>query len=221
VGDEGLEGTVAEFVRSIMDPLWRALNATEDAESATDAWAQVSEGFANASEAFTLEKLSELFGKASNEVSANWRKFTGAVDWREPWIQYMFAVELSLFLSFVLMWWFRFSAEAKMVLFLTVLALCGGASLFNSWAMADENWKLFSSQKYFDESGTFLAVVWCAPLLCLSFCLLIAILLDVARLLVSVKREQLMRKKRKGEKQKQTESAVEPAAKTSSTLRKR
>lgn len=57
--------------------------------------------------------------------------------------------------------------------------------------LAAEHWRAFASQNYFDNRGVFVAVLYCTPLLCAAFFILINALRTTAALLVQVKRKEL------------------------------
>lgn len=66
------------------------------------------------------------------------------------------------------------------------------------------HWKSFASQNYFDPSGIFMGGLVCAPLLFTMFTVLIIYLLESSKLLIEMKRKEMMYKesaKRKSERQ--------------------
>eukprot|EP01062_Namystynia_karyoxenos_P054879 TRINITY_DN4546_c0_g1_i1.p2 TRINITY_DN4546_c0_g1~~TRINITY_DN4546_c0_g1_i1.p2 ORF type:complete len:291 (+),score=121.48 TRINITY_DN4546_c0_g1_i1:84-956(+) len=192
--DAAPEGSVGEVFQQLTAPLWNALSALENAENSSQAWTDFSAAIANTS--VSVEVLKNATLRAGAEAYEHAAGFVSAVDWTEPWIQFVLAFHVGLWLMFAAGTWFGWSAEMKMVFFITIGLLAAAASPVNSWAMRDDNWKLFSAQKYFDQSGAFLAVVWCGPILALTFLVLISMLLDVGRLLVQTKRAQIVSKKR-------------------------
>ena len=65
----------------------------------------------------------------------------------------------------------------------------------NEWAR--ENWQLFSRHNYFSANGSFLAVVYAAPLVVNALLVLINLVLETGRMMVLVKRQELRHKRRR------------------------
>ena len=57
--------------------------------------------------------------------------------------------------------------------------------------LAARNWRLFSTQNYFDERGIFASALFSAPLLLTAFVILLMTLKSAAGLLVTAKRAEL------------------------------
>jgi hypothetical protein len=79
--------------------------------------------------------------------------------------------------------------ELQMALLATVLAGVYFAERLNG--LAAEHWRVFARQNYFDHRGVFIVVLYCTPLLCAAFFILINALRTTAGLLVQVKRKEL------------------------------
>lgn len=135
---------------------------------------------------------SVLAGAAANSTGApeglreNALAFYHAVDWRERWIQGLLAAHAATWTVFFV---FRRSVEVQTGLFFGVCACVAAAERLN--ALGRAHWRRFATQNYFDERGVFAATVLCAPLLALSFCMLLNFVSLAAALLVDVKRREL------------------------------
>ena len=91
--------------------------------------------------------------------------------------------------------------ELQMALLVAVLGATYFAERINGIAAA--RWKDFARQNYFDSRGVFVAVMYCTPMLCAAFFILINALRTTATLLVQVKRKELQvhaKARRKAEK---------------------
>ena len=78
-----------------------------------------------------------------------------------------------------------------------ILLVVGCAEPLNTLAAA--NWSKITKQDYFDKRGVFAGVLLCGPLLLYGVVLLCVTLADVSGMLVRVKRQELVDKKRKKE----------------------
>eukprot|EP00929_Paragymnodinium_shiwhaense_P078073 TRINITY_DN40391_c0_g1_i1.p1 TRINITY_DN40391_c0_g1~~TRINITY_DN40391_c0_g1_i1.p1 ORF type:complete len:176 (+),score=48.25 TRINITY_DN40391_c0_g1_i1:121-648(+) len=119
--------------------------------------------------------------------------FVHAVDWwQDRWIWGLIGFEVFMLLLILLN---RKCWERLTVLFLVIAALLGGAERMNT--AARENWKSFSSQDYFDESGGFMMALYGMPLLLCQLLIVIFLLKEAVSTLVTVKRMELKQKKTK------------------------
>jgi hypothetical protein len=84
--------------------------------------------------------------------------------------------------------------ELQMALLVVVLGAVYSAERING--LAAEHWRAFARQNYFDHRGVFVAVLYCTPLLCAAFFILINALRTTAELLVQVKRKELQVKRK-------------------------
>ena len=89
-----------------------------------------------------------------------------------------------------------------LVLLVLVLGLVYSAEWINR--LGARHWQAFAGQNYFDTSGVFLGVMFCAPLLGAGFFILIFALRSACKLLVEVKQMEL---KDKARRQKKAEKA--------------
>ncbi len=60
-------------------------------------------------------------------------------------------------------------------------------------SIAQENYKSFAGQAYFDQGGFFVSVMWSAPLLVLATCILVNLLLQTCAMMAQVKAQQFRR----------------------------
>ena len=67
--------------------------------------------------------------------------------------------------------------------------------------LAGENWASFAGQNYFDKNGVFISVMFSAPLLLLSFFILLNALRSASKLLIVVKRKQIASERRQKKKE--------------------
>jgi len=127
--------------------------------------------------------------KAPNDAYEHWQAFTSAIDWSESWIQVMLAFHCVLF--FIAMF-FRRSIEVQMCVFAVISILVFSAEYINT--LCRDNWTSFAKQNYFDEHGTFASSLFCAPLLFISFCQLVSLLLLASSALIKAKRLELRKR---------------------------
>lgn len=86
--------------------------------------------------------------------------FVHAVDWSEYWLQALLATHVVLLLLVIAT---RRRFWLQVGIFLGISAAVRAAEPLNSFA--HEHWRRFARQDYFGRNGTFMAVVYCAPLL--------------------------------------------------------
>lgn len=135
----------------------------------------------------TTEQLRSQLRGANGETAWDaFQAFLHAVDWRESWLHGLLLFHASLALLAVVT---RRSDGLQAALFIFVLLLLWASERLNS--SAARHWRSFASQNYFDARGSFLATLWCGPLLVLETALLAGFLFRAARLLVTVKRLEL------------------------------
>mmetsp|Transcript_18764 Transcript_18764/g.55792 ORF Transcript_18764/g.55792 Transcript_18764/m.55792 type:complete len:200 (+) Transcript_18764:234-833(+) len=115
-----------------------------------------------------------------------WDAFSSAVDWKENWIRGLLAWHGVMWATFFLT---RKNFSAQCGLFFGVAAIVAAAEPLNG--LAKKHWQRFSGQDYFDEHGIFTCIVLCAPLLALSFAMMINFVFMASFLLVDVKRREL------------------------------
>ncbi|KAG2230760.1 hypothetical protein INT48_001662 [Thamnidium elegans] len=95
---------------------------------------------------------------------------------------------------------FESFAEQTIEFFRAVLGFAALTQPLNSFAM--KNWKAFSTESYFDESGVFVVCVYALPLISNGCLALIFILKAIVSLLIQTKRAQLQNKMRQSSKSK-------------------
>ncbi|KAG0256778.1 hypothetical protein DFQ27_005507 [Actinomortierella ambigua] len=104
---------------------------------------------------------------ALEQLQASWIDFksmTGdfinAVNWRQWWIQVVFALHASLFVAIILS---RKKPSALQGLLMGTIALAALLEPLNR--LGHEHWQNFSDDNYFDKHGVFLTTIWATPLL--------------------------------------------------------
>ena len=161
--------------------------------------------------ASTTEQLRSQLRGANGETAWDaFQAFMHAVDWSEAWLRALVAFHATLALfAFAT----RRSDGLQAALFIFVLLLLWASEALNSRAAL--HWRTFASQNYFDARGSFLATLWCGPLLLLETALLAGFLFRAARLLVAVKRLELRQMNAASEKKRSAVKAeAAPAAAT-------
>jgi prolipoprotein diacylglyceryltransferase len=126
--------------------------------------------------------------------------FRSAINWTEPFILYLMAFHVIVFV--LCMWASRPSRSLvpRVVIMICVGILVRSAERLNTYAA--QNWEAFSTQNYFDSKGVFMGIFLCGPLLVDSFLMLVIFLREASQLLVQVKTAELKRKKAKTEESK-------------------
>lgn len=136
--------------------------------------------------------------------------FVNTVDWSEPWLRALLAAHALVFLAIVV---WRNNMRVQTTLFFALLLACAAASSVDAWAAV--NWRLFTRQNYFGRGGgLFVAVVYAMPMVFNSMLILVNFLRELARLLVTVKREQLRRQQTSNKTAKDAAKAKEVVKKT-------
>ncbi|KAI8062945.1 transmembrane protein 18-domain-containing protein [Thamnidium elegans] len=124
-------------------------------------------------------------------------EFFRAIDWTQPWIMTLIIFHtICLFITFGL----RNQHDRLSVYFFVLLGFAALTQPLNSFAM--KNWKAFSTESYFDESGVFVVCVYALPLISNGCLALIFILKAIVSLLIQTKRAQLQNKMRQSSKSK-------------------
>lgn len=149
----------------------------------------------------------------------NAQAFYHAVDWGERWIQALLAWHGVCWLVFAV---FRRDYAVQCGLFFGICGCVGLAERLNT--LGRTHWERFSTQNYFDERGVFAGTIFCAPLLSLSFCMLINFLCLASTLLVDVKRREYrdhLAAKKKEKDAAGDAAAAEGAASASASAKKK
>mmetsp|Transcript_20524 Transcript_20524/g.61782 ORF Transcript_20524/g.61782 Transcript_20524/m.61782 type:complete len:170 (+) Transcript_20524:523-1032(+) len=126
--------------------------------------------------------------------------FAAAVDWTERWIMYLLAFEVFLLTTAVIK---RNNQAVTASIFVLIVAIVSNLERLNGFG--SRHWKKFAGQNYFDEHGVFMGAMLGAPLLLIMFIILITYLLQLASLLVKMKRSQLRAEARSRANSKKTE----------------
>ncbi|KAL7448085.1 hypothetical protein ACHAWC_000342 [Mediolabrus comicus] len=131
--------------------------------------------------------------------------FKAAITWSEPFIQCLLAFHVAIIVTAIILTK-RGGTYTRMGFMILLGIIVRLAERMN--VMGNSRWEEFATQNYFDKSGIFMGIMLCAPLLCVCFAMLFAMLREANNLLVDVKamkikaqQEQQKRKKTKQEKQ--------------------
>lgn len=91
-------------------------------------------------------------------------KWYEAVDWTEPFIVGLLSFHVVLFAA---LWLTRKRLYPQFVLFVLVIVMVVSTEVLNTWAR--KNWRLFTTQRYFDKHGVFMCIFYAGPLLVAGF----------------------------------------------------
>ncbi|KAK1945941.1 Transmembrane protein 18 [Phytophthora citrophthora] len=87
-----------------------------------------------------------------------------AVDWTEPLIVGLLSFHVVLLAT---LWLTRKRLYTQFALFVLIIMMAVSTEALNKWARV--NWRLFATQRYFDEQGVFMAIFYAGPLLAAGF----------------------------------------------------
>ncbi|KAF8060550.1 TMEM18 [Scenedesmus sp. PABB004] len=129
--------------------------------------------------------------KHSQDFWDELQAFAHAVDWRERWIQGLVAAHVAVLVSVLL-------ARRNMTWLTAVFLALGSVVYFGERinALAGRHWPAFAGQDYFDRRGVFYCVMVSGPAVVNLLIVLVLYLLQVAQLMVSVKRRELVHQAR-------------------------
>ena len=127
----------------------------------------------------------------------NLEAFSYAIDWSELWLSILIAFHLCLLLLVVLGRQI-FEIQMMVLLICTILVLC--AEYINKFGQ--EFWREFATQDYFDSQGVFISCVLSAPLILISFFILLNGVYQAGSLLIKVKRHDILNKQKQNSKHK-------------------
>ncbi len=128
-----------------------------------------------------------------NTFLENVEAFYEAITWRDDFIIIILIIHL-IFLILIIIT--RKIWQAQLSLLITCAILTMSAEYINIYG--NKNWKLLHvSQNYFDEQGIFIGVIYCAPLLFLSFIIVIQNVYYASSLLIDVKTKQFKLQQKK------------------------
>jgi len=117
--------------------------------------------------------------------------FASAISWKEPFIVALISFHVLLLIVTVAV--IRYDGIKTRVSFLITLAiLVRSAEILNQYG--SKNWEQFATQNYFDEGGVFVCIMVSAPIVFISFVMLVAYLREASQLLVQVKRAEIKQK---------------------------
>lgn len=133
---------------------------------------------------------------AANDFYSDMMGFFHAIDWTEQWLLGLGGFHLTLWILTIAL---RNSHDAQMVLLLLILGAVYAAEYINK--IARERWQDFATQNYFDPRGVFISVMYSAPLLCLALFVLLNALRLASKLLIQVKKKEVLANARKKKKQ--------------------
>ena len=123
----------------------------------------------------------------------NFDAFRSAITWKEPFI-----LTIVVFQIVMLLCTFMLTRRCGMTFRLLILSFMAGivrsAEWFNKYG--SRNWEQFATQNYFDEKGIFISIMVSAPLLMMTFLMLISFLREASGLLVEVKKHELKQKQK-------------------------
>ncbi|POM81200.1 Hypothetical protein PHPALM_867 [Phytophthora palmivora] len=123
-------------------------------------------------------------------------KWYEAVDWTEPLIIGLLSFHVLLVAT---LWLTRKRFHTQFTLFVLIICMVVSTEALNKWAR--ENWRLFATQRYFDEQGIFMGIFYAGPLLAAGFFQLLLSMKNMVDMVVIVKRaeyrQQLKAKKDK------------------------
>ncbi|KAG7363037.1 transmembrane protein [Nitzschia inconspicua] len=133
--------------------------------------------------------------------------FRSAITWSEKFILGLLAFHIAMF-SLCLYVSRRDGALGPRVFVLVLIGvIVRSAEYLNSWGA--QHWEEFATQDYFDKRGVFVGIMISGPLLLDSLIMLFLFLSEAGSLLVQVKKEELKRKKKGKEKQKDVRSKLQ------------
>lgn len=133
------------------------------------------------------------FQQFRKEVAA----FISAVNWWEPYFRYLALFHLTVAVTVVLTTW-RASIDRIFVVTVLLLLVVWGSSYLNEWGSSHAS-QIFVEKgaNYFDPSGLFIMVTLDMPLFLLVLWLQARAFLQLLRLMVVVKRNQIKREMEK------------------------
>ncbi|CAL8467438.1 g6976 [Coccomyxa elongata] len=162
------------------------------------------------------EVMKEIRGKfrEASKHAGIWdslQTFITAVDWKEPWLIALLALQALLLISVIV---FRKSWNFNLVVLVLAAGLVYNAQRLNK--LLAEHWRSFAGQPYFDEQGVFISAVVSAPLLLTMFVQLVSYLCQASQLLIDMKRKELRYKARQRARQERAAAGGHGESKKSS-----
>jgi len=110
-------------------------------------------------------------GSGPNGILEHISSFIAAVNWKaDRWIACLLLFHLLLFISIIV---FKRHLAFQVVSFLIICLLVSASEPLNSYCSV--HWKSFSSQNYFDKSGSFAGIFFSGPFLVIAFVQLVRV----------------------------------------------
>jgi len=119
--------------------------------------------------------------------------FRAAITWGEPFIVCIAAFH-AMMLGATVFILKRDGSKGRLAWLIVISLMVMSSERLNRYG--SHNWESFATQDYFDNNGLFVSLFFSAPLLILSFGILVVYLREASRLLVEVKKQELAYKKR-------------------------
>lgn len=114
--------------------------------------------------------------------------FRSAIAWKEPFIVALIVFQVLLLIITIAV--VKYDGVKIRVSFLVLLAvLVKSAEMMNQYG--SKHWEDFATQNYFDDGGIFMCITVSAPIVLLSFGMLLSYLREASQLLVQVKRAEI------------------------------
>lgn len=103
--------------------------------------------------------------------------FAAAINWKEPFILCLLGFHIFLIVFTITT---RKIIPLQAFIFVLIAVFVALSERLNSFAQ--ENWKEFSTQDYFDRHGVFTSIMYSAPMLCVAFFQLVSFIFLMASL---------------------------------------
>jgi len=197
--DDLIDGTAHN---ELMDKVYEAIRASpfyppERGESGSSSGASAVGGGGGGLSDIAAEQINDILASSKNvgpqSLSESLAAFSSAIAWADDqWIFLLIAFHAVLFILTIVT---RNSFESQRNILFLVLPLILLAQTLND--KTSENWKMFSTQDYFDSGGIFTGVFWAAPLLLIGFIAVANLVRIAGNLLVEVKTKTLKDKRKK------------------------
>jgi len=125
----------------------------------------------------------ETFDPSSGIIS-----FLLSIDWQEPWLWGLlcFHALCVVLTTFII----RLNLQGlQITLFTTYLGLIYFSEYINEWAAG--NYRLFSTQQYFDSRGMFISLLFSTPLLLNCLCFIVNWMYTSVQTMIKLKRAKI------------------------------
>jgi hypothetical protein len=123
----------------------------------------------------------------------HFQAFKAAITWTETFIQCLVAFQIFMF--FLCLWVSR--KDRGLTFRVTVMTFIGILVRSAEWLnnFGAKNWKKYCTQNYFDKKGSFIAIMFCGPLLLDCLMMLLFFVKEAGQLLIVVKKGEIRQKK--------------------------